>query len=161
MMSTEEKTAKCQVLTFKLSDEIFAIDIGKVREIIDFAGITKVPKMPEYMCGVINLRGNVVPVIDLRLKFSMSATENTVDTCVIIIEVELNSEIVIFGALADSVQEVMDFEADQLESAPQLGTQFNTDFIKNMAKMNEEFVIILDIDKVFTADELCNISDTN
>lgn len=156
-MSIDDKDVSCQVLTFKLSNEIFAVDIGQVREIIDFTGITKVPKMPEYMCGVINLRGNVVPVIDLRIKFDMTPFKKTVDTCVIIIEVNVDDNVVVFGALADSVQEVVSFEPDQLEAAPRLGTQFKIEFIKNMAKMGEEFVIILNIDKVFTEEELDSI----
>lgn len=149
-MHIQEECNACQVLTFKLGNEIFGVDIDQVKEIIDFTDITKVPKMPEYLCGVINLRGNVIPVIDLRIKFDMTPSKKTVDTCVIIIEVNIDDEIVVFGALADSVQEVVDFEPTQLKDAPKLGIQFKIEFIKYMAKVDNKFVIILNIDKVFT-----------
>src|SRR5512136_496350 len=99
-----------QFLTFKLGEEIFALDITKVREVLDFTSVTKVPRTPEFMRGVINLRGSVVPVVDLRLKFGMSRTENTVNTCIIIVEVTVDGEMIVLGALADSVQEVLDLE---------------------------------------------------
>ncbi len=143
-----------QYLTFKLADEIFALDISKVREVLDFTTITKVPRTPVFMRGVINLRGSVVPVVDLRLKFGMSKTEQTVNTCIIITEVAVDGEPTVLGALADSVQEVMDLGPDQIEPAPKIGTKLNTQFIMGMGKQNERFVIMLDIDKVFSTDEL-------
>ena len=143
-----------QYLTFKLADEVFALDISKVREVLDFTTITKVPKTPEFMRGVINLRGSVVPVVDLRLKFGMSKTEKTVNTCIIITEVTVDSETAVLGALADSVQEVMDLDPDHIEPAPKIGTHLNTEFIRGMGKRENTFVIILDIDKVFSTDEL-------
>ncbi|MBJ6750602.1 chemotaxis protein CheW [Geomonas anaerohicana] len=153
-MAVETITETTQYLTFKLEDELFALDIGKVREVLDFTSITKVPQTPDYMRGVINLRGSVVPVVDLRLKFGMAMAEQTVNTCVIIVEVELEGEKVVMGAMADAVQEVMDLEPDQIEPPPRIGTKLNTDFIKGMGKHNEQFIIILDIDKVFTSGEL-------
>ncbi|MBU5636682.1 chemotaxis protein CheW [Geomonas sp. Red69] len=153
-MAVETITETTQYLTFKLEDELFALDIGKVREVLDFTSITKVPQTPDYMRGVINLRGSVVPVVDLRLKFGMAMAEQTVNTCVIIVEVELEGEKVVMGAMADAVQEVMDLEPDQIEPPPRIGTKLNTDFIKGMGKHNEQFIIILDIDKVFTGGEL-------
>ncbi len=143
-----------QYLTFKLEDEIFALDISKVREVLDFTTVTKVPKTPEFMRGVINLRGSVVPVVDLRLKFGMSRTEKTVNTCIIITEVTVDNETTVLGARADSVQEVMDLEPGQIEAAPKIGTRLNTEFIRGMGKRDNTFVIILDIDKVFSIDEL-------
>jgi purine-binding chemotaxis protein CheW len=143
-----------QYLTFKLADEVFALDISKVREVLDFTAITKVPKTPEFMRGVINLRGSVVPVVDLRLKFGMSRTEKTVNTCIIITEVTVDNETTVLGALADSVQEVMDLGQDSIEPAPRIGTHLNTEFIRGMGKRDNTFVIILDIDKVFSVDEL-------
>jgi len=143
-----------QFLTFKLDNEVFALDIAKVREVLDFTTITKVPRTPEFMRGVINLRGSVVPVVDLRLKFGMSRTEKTVNTCIIIVEVTVDNETTILGALADSVQEVMDLEPDHIEPAPKIGTRLNTEFIKGMGKRDNNFIIILDIDKVFSVDEL-------
>ncbi len=143
-----------QYLTFKLENEIFALDISKVREVLDFTTVTKVPKTPEFMRGVINLRGTVVPVVDLNLKFGRSKTEKTVNTCIIITEVTVDNETTVLGALADSVQEVMDLEPGQIEAAPRIGTRLNTDFIRGMGKRDNSFVIILDIDKVFSIDEL-------
>jgi purine-binding chemotaxis protein CheW len=153
-MAVASITETTQYLTFKLEDELFALDIGKVREVLDFTTITKVPQTPEYMRGVINLRGSVVPVVDLRLKFGMKMAEKTVNTCVVIVEVEMDGENVVMGAMADAVQEVLDIEPDQIEPPPRIGTKLNTDFIRGMGKHAGQFIIILDIDKVFTSDEL-------
>ena len=149
-----------QYLTFKLDDETYAIDINQVREVLDFTVITKVPRMPDFMQGVINLRGGVVPVVDLRLKFEMPSTEKTVDTCIIIMEITIDGETTLLGALADSVQEVLNLEPDQLEPAPKIGTRLKTEFIKCMGKKNDEFIIILDIDRVFSVDELVGVKDS-
>ena len=147
-------TETSQYLTFKLDEEVYALDITQVREVLDFTDVTKVPRMPDFMRGVINLRGGVVPVADLRLKFGMSKTEKTVDTCIIIMEISIEGETTLLGALADSVQEVLTLEPDQIEPPPRIGTRLKTEFIKGMGKKNDEFVIILDIDKVFSAEEL-------
>ncbi len=158
-MSVTELIQTTQYLTFKLEDEVFALDISKVREVLDFTTVTKVPKTPEFMRGVINLRGSVVPVVDLRLKFGMSRTEKTVNTCIIITEVTVDGETTILGALADSVQEVMDLEPGQIEAAPKIGTRLNTEFILGMGKRDSTFVILLDIDKVFSTDELTRVQE--
>jgi purine-binding chemotaxis protein CheW len=153
-MSVTGITETSQYLTFKLDQEIYALDITQVREVLDFSEITKVPRMPEFMRGVINLRGGVVPVVDLRLKFGMTRTEKTVDTCIIIIDLAIGGENTLLGALADSVQEVLTMEPDQIVPPPKIGTRLNTEFIKGMGKKNDEFVIIIDIDKVFSLDEM-------
>ena len=153
-MSTAEITEKMQNLTFKLGEEVFAVDVAQVREVLEFTKITKVPRTPDFMRGVINVRGSVVPVVDMRLKFGMSKIENTVDTCIIVMEVSLDGETTILGALADSVQEVIDLEPDQIEPPPRIGTRLNTEFIKGMGKLDAQFIIILDVDKVFSADEI-------
>ena len=160
-MSVESITETTQYLTFKLEDELFALDIGKVREVLDFTSITKVPQTPDYMRGVINLRGSVVPVLDLRLKFGMTLAEQTVNTCVIIVEVEMSGEKVVMGAMADSVQEVLDLEPDHIEPPPRIGTKLNLEFIRGMGKHQEQFIIILDIDKVFTGDEVDMVRATD
>jgi len=152
MGATLDQTA--QYLTFRLGEEVFALDISQVREVLDYTNITRVPRMPEFMRGVINLRGSVVPVVDLRLKFGMSATERTVNTCIIIAEVAIEGERTLLGALADSVQEVIDLEPGQIEPPPRLGTSIHAQFIRGMGKRDEHFVIILDVDKVFSSDEL-------
>jgi purine-binding chemotaxis protein CheW len=143
-----------QYLTFRLGEEVFALGIGQVREVLDFTQVTRVPRMPEFMRGVINLRGAVVPVVDLRLRFGLGATERTVNTCVIIAEVEVQGESALLGALADSVQEVIDLEPGQIEPPPRLGASVRAEFIRGMGKREEGFVIILDADRVFSGDEL-------
>ena len=158
-MSVAEILETTQYLTFKLEDEVFALDIAKVREVLEYTTVTKVPRTPDFMCGVINLRGGVVPVVNMRLKFGMPDAEKTVNTCIIIVEVKLDGETTVLGALADSVQEVMDLEPDQIEPAPKIGTRLNTDFIKGMGKHDNKFIMILDIDKVFSADELALVQD--
>jgi purine-binding chemotaxis protein CheW len=158
-MSATETTETTQYLTFKLEEEVFALDISKVREVLDFTTITKVPRTPKFMRGVINLRGSVVPVVDMRLKFRMSMTEKTVNTCIIIVEVVVDGESIILGTLADSVQEVLDLDAEHIEPAPKIGTRLKTEFIKGMGKRDTGFIIILDIDKVFSAEELTLVQD--
>jgi len=157
-MEAREHMETTQYLTFKLGDEVFALDIGKVREVLDFTAVTKVPQTPDFMRGVINLRGNVVPVVDMRLKFGMSQTEKTVNTCVIITEIDVDGETTVVGAMADSVQEVLDLEPEQIEPPPRIGAKLNTDFIMGMGKHNDQFIMILNIDKVFSGIEL---ADTN
>ena len=157
----EETFENHQYLTFELDEEIFALSIGKVREVLDYTCITKVPQTPDFMRGVINLRGSVVPVVDLRLKFGLAKTEQTVNTCIIITEIVTGGETVVLGALADSVQEVLDLEPDQIEPAPRIGTRLRTEFIRGMGKRDEQFIIILDIDKVFSDDELTQVQTTS
>ena len=156
-MATAESSETNQYLTFNLDGEVFGLAILKVREVLDFTSITRVPQTPPYMRGVINLRGSVVPVMDLRLKFNMAETEKKVNTCIIITEVELNGELVVLGALADSVQEVVDLESSQIEPPPHMGTRLRTDFIKGMGKHGDGFIIVLDIDRVFSADDLATV----
>jgi purine-binding chemotaxis protein CheW len=157
-MAVKEITEVRQYLTFRLGEEVFGLDVGKVREILDFTTITKVPRTPEFMRGVINLRGSVVPVVDMRVKFGMSATEKTVNTCIIVAEVELDGDTTVLGALVDSVQEVFELEPSQIEPAPRIGTKLNTEFIKGMGKRDERFIILLDVDKAFSAEELSLVS---
>jgi purine-binding chemotaxis protein CheW len=153
-MSTAELSGAQQFLTFKLGEEIFAVEVAKVREILDVSTITKVPQTPEFMRGVINLRGGVVPVIDLRLKLGMSGTEQTVNTCIIVQEISLDDETVVLGTLADSVQEVFDLDGEGIEPAPRIGTKLHTEFLQGMVKHNDGFIMLLDIDRVFSAEEL-------
>ena len=153
-MSVAEKIDTSQFLTFGLGDDVFAIDVIMAKEVLDFAEVTKVPQTPDYMLGVINLRGSVVPVIDMRLKFGMDDKEKTRDSCIIVVEVDVDGEAITVGALADSVQEVMDMNESQIEPPPRIGTKLNTEFIKGMGNLGEKFVIILDINKVFSADDL-------
>ena len=153
-MSATEFLESSQYLTFKLDQEIYALDITQVREVLDFTEVTKVPRMPEFMRGVINLRGGVVPVVDLRLKFAMEGSERTLDTCIIIMELDIEGEKTFLGALADSVQEVITLESEQVEPPPKIGTRLDTEFIRGMGKRNDELIIILDIDRVFSSSEI-------
>ena len=159
-MSVSEIDVVTQYLSFKLGEEVFAIDISKVREVLDFTTVTKVPQTPDYMRGVINLRGGVVPVVDLKLKFGMEETEKTVNTCIIIAEVALEGESVVLGALADSVQEVFDLEIENIESTPRIGTQINLEFFKGIGKKDSEFIMLLDIDKIFSIDEIALVRES-
>lgn len=157
-MSVAEINEATQYLSFTLSEEVYALDISKVREVLDLTSITRVPKTPDFMRGIINLRGSVVPVVDLRLKFGMSETEKTVNTCIIIVETSLDGDTVLIGALADSVQEVFDIDAGQIEPPPKIGTKLEIDFIKGMGKRDDNFIIILNIDKVFSAEEIALVT---
>ncbi|MGA2192110.1 MAG: chemotaxis protein CheW [Nitrospirota bacterium] len=157
-MAETVTTDATQYLTFTLGDEEFALDIAKVREVLDYTVITKVPRMPDYMRGVINLRGNVVPVMDLRMKLGMSATEKTVNACIVIVEIKVEDEVLHMGALADSVEEVLDLDPRQVEPPPKLGTGINQDFIRGMGKRDDKFIIILDIDKVLSGEDMSVIS---
>ncbi len=157
-MSASAINEATQYLTFKLQEEIFAVDVANIREILDFTSVTKVPKTPEFMRGVINLRGSVVPVVDMNLKFGMPRTEKTVNTCIIVMEMNMDGETIVLGSLADAVQEVLELEPDQIEPAPKIGTKLNTEFIRGMGKHNEQFIMILEINKIFNFDEIQNLN---
>ena len=155
-METAEKLSD-QFLTFTLAEDTFAVDVLMAREILDFGEVTRVPQTPDYMLGVINLRGNVVPVVDMRLKFGMDDVEKTRDSCIIVMEVDVDGNPVVVGALADSVSEVLDLQPSQIEPPPRIGTRLSTEFIKGMGNLGEKFIIILDINKVFSSDELAMV----
>ena len=153
-MAVSKITEVRQYLTFKLEGEVFALDVGKVREILDYTNITKVPQTPEFMKGVINLRGSVVPVVDMSLKFGIAPQAKTVDTCIIVMEINVDNETTVLGALVDSVQEVFELEPSQIEPAPRIGTKLRTEFILGMGKRDDQFVIILDVDKIFSCEDI-------
>jgi purine-binding chemotaxis protein CheW len=159
-MSVPSITEARQYLAFSLGDESFALDVANLREILEFTTVTKVPQTPTFMRGVINLRGNVVPVIDMRLKFNLSRAETTVDTCIIVVEVTFYEEHAVIGALVDSVQEVFELEPGDIEPAPKIGTQLKTEFIKGIGKRDNRFIMILDIEKIFSSDELEAVATT-
>lgn len=141
-------------LTFSLAEEDYGVEILKVREIIGLMDITAVPQMPHYMKGVINLRGKVIPVVDLRLKFGMPAAEYTEQTCTIVVDVGN-----LMGIIVDTVQEVLDIDTNQIDPPPPLGVSVDTSFILGMGKVKEEVKILLDIDQVLTAEELAMLSE--
>ena len=142
-----------QYLTFTLEDEQYAVSVLKVREVLEYTRITKIPKTADYMKGVINLRGAGVPVIDLRRKFGMAEAVDGKGSSIIVMEVESDGSRIVLGALADAVQEVIELEPSQIESAPRFGTRLAVDFILGMGKKDDKFIIILDIDKIFNAEE--------
>ena len=145
-----ETTASKQFLTFTLGEEVFGVEVSRVREILDAKKIIRIPRTPYFMHGVIDLRDLVVPVLDLRLKFGMGATVSTVNTCVIVVEVVMGGERVVVGALADSVQEVFDLEADRIEPPPSICCKANIDLLRGMGKQHEGCIMMLDIDRVFS-----------
>ncbi len=143
-----------QFLAFRLGSNHFAIDISQVREVLDFQKVTQVPKTPDFLLGVINLRGNVISVVDLRLNLGMSGTEQTVNTCILIMELQIGGDTLQIGALADAVEEVIEISPEQLGPPPRAGIELNTKFIKGMAKRGDELLIIIDIDNVLTTEEI-------
>lgn len=153
-MNEEQDQELHQYLTFSLGREIFGLDITSVRELLDQTTITRIPKTPDFMRGVINLRGHAVPVVDLRIKFGMAPTVFTVDTCIIVIEVELEGEMASIGALADAVQEVFEIPPDNIDDAPNMGTAVNPKYIKGMGKKDNQFIVLLSTDNLFTIEEL-------
>ena len=160
-MSVSGITQTTQYLTFKLGEEVFAVDVAKVREVLEYMDITKMPQAPEFMCGIVNVRDSVVPVVDMRLKFGMTRNERTVNTCIIVMEIALEGETkTVLGALADSVQEVIDLEPEQIEPAPKIGAKWRTEFIKGIGKHSDQFIIILDIDRIFSSDELAMLHES-
>ena len=156
-MSTAEMTETQQYLAFMLDDGLFAIRVDKIREILDFSTVTRVPQMPPYVRGIINLRGSVVPVIDMRVKFGMPQADDTVDTCIVVVEVLVDGKAtttITIGVLADSVQEVFELKAGQIEPPPNIGAKLKADFILGLGKRDDDFIIILDVDKTFSSVEL-------
>lgn len=143
-----------QFLTFTLGKEIFAVEISTVREVLELTDITRIPRTPHFMRGVINLRGNAVPVVDMRQKLGMNALQDTVDTCIIIVEIDFDDELVVMGALVDSVREVFEIEPGSIEPAPKMGAAVDVNYIKGMGRQNEQFIIIMDIGKIFSVEEL-------
>jgi len=146
-----------QYLTFLLGGEMFAMRIERIKEIIEFGDITKIPLMPAFISGVINLRGAVVPVIDLSQRFARSAAQISKRSCIVIIETgfsEINQDI---GVIVDSVSEVLEIMGTNISDTPNFGAQLRTDFIEGMAKINNRFFIILDIDKVLSIEEMSEL----
>src|SRR6056297_2546197 len=146
-----------QYLTFKLHEEIYAFGILNVKEILEYGKITKVPMMPDFIQGVINLRGEVVPVVNLARRFGLKTSEITKRTCVVIIEIGGDDSRHELGVMVDSVSEVLEIEADQIRPAPGFGAKIRNDFIRGMGKLDDDFVIILDQDKVLSVDELAAV----
>ncbi len=151
-MSVIQKTES--FLTFKLDNELFAINVSKVLEILEMKPITKVPKSPLFMKGVINLRGNILPLIDTRNKFSMQAEDFTIDTCIIVLTINNDNDTLLVGAIVDSVQKVIDIPTESIQPSMSMGAIYREDFLTGIGKVDEDFIMILNIDKVFSAEDL-------
>jgi purine-binding chemotaxis protein CheW len=149
-----QSTDQTQYLTFNLAGEEYAVGILKVKEIIEYGMLTRVPQTPPSVRGVINLRGNVVPVVDLAIKFGMPRSPLTNRTCIVIVEVDLDGEHSVMGVIADSVSQVIDLPPSEILPAPAFGTKLKVDFLNGMGKSGNKFVLILDIEKVLSGEQL-------
>lgn len=152
--STKPAAMGSQVLTFTLGDEVFGLDIATVREIIQYGPMTPVPLMPQFVRGVINLRGAVVPVIDLQARFGREPATVGKKTCIVIFDVARGTERVELGLMVDAVSEVLEIPADQVEPPPDFGTAVRRDFIRSMGKVNGRFVVLLDADKAMDVEDM-------
>ncbi|MDD4731748.1 MAG: chemotaxis protein CheW [Desulfovibrio sp.] len=156
-MAEQVTTETNQYLTFTLGKEVFALDIATVREVLELTHVTRIPRTPDYMRGVINLRGHAVPVVGMRRKLNMKDVEDTINTCIIIVEVEYDGERTVLGALVDSVREVFEMAPESIEAAPKMGAAVKSEYIKGMGRQDDEFIIILDIARIFSAEELAAV----
>ncbi|KHK02755.1 chemotaxis protein CheW [Desulfovibrio sp. TomC] len=157
-MAQDAQYGSQRFLTLTLGDELFAIDIFSVREILDYTDITRIPQTPEYMRGVVNVRGSAVPVVDLRMKFGLGQVERTLNTRIVIVEIKKDDTLSVMGALADSVKEVLELETDRIDPPPRMGAAVRADFIRGIGKHGERFLLVLDVDKVFSSDEVQDLS---
>jgi purine-binding chemotaxis protein CheW len=158
VIDVEGKALAGKYLTFRLASEEYGIEILKVVEIIKIMEITAVPRTPEFVRGVINLRGKVIPVVELRRKFHMETQEDTAETCIIVVSASIpQGGVVQMGILVDTVSEVLDIQASEIEPPPQFGSAIDTNFIQGMAKIKGAVKILIDIDKVLTSQELASL----
>ena len=148
-------------LTFLLGDKSYAISILKIKEILEYGSITPIPKMPDFICGAINLRGKLVPVIDLMERLGNGKSDIGKRSCIVIVEMKFSHETLSIGIIVDAVSKVMDFKKSEIEPAPSFGGYVDTDFIDGMGKVDEEFVIILNIDRVLSLNDLALLADSN
>ncbi len=148
-----------QYITFKLGDELFAIDVARVREVLEISQITRVPTAPEYMRGVVNVRGQATPVVDLRLRFGLPKGADTVHTRIVVMELELDGEATVLGGIADSVHEVIEIDPGSIDPPPRIAMRWRTDFIQGMGKRGDDFIIILDVNAVFSSEDLALVKE--
>lgn len=153
-MATQDHVQGLQVLSFVLDGDHFAIGIDSIQEVIEYKNVTRVPRSPEFMQGVINLRGQVIPVVDLRVLFSMTVTDITLDTCIIIIDIEVDGEPNAIGIVADSVKEVVEFDVSSIQPAPKIGLSVDNRFIYGMVEQASNLLILLSIQQVFDAEDI-------
>lgn len=151
-------TETAQYITFKLGDELFAINVNRVREVLEVTQITRVPTAPDYMRGVVNVRGKAIPVVDLRLRFGLEKTTDSVHTRIVVLELDIDGEQTIIGGIADSVHEVIELEPGQINPPPRIAMRWRTELIQGMGKRGDEFTIILDINSVFSTEDMALVS---
>jgi purine-binding chemotaxis protein CheW len=145
---------KHQLLTFTLGSEVYAMEVTTTREVLEFTGLTPIPRVPSWIRGVLNLRGTVIPVLDLKQKLGMGRTEQSRDSCVLILELSLDGEQTIVGILADSVREVFEIEQAQIGPPPRFGSQISTEYLRGVGHRNDTLFILLDVQKIFAIHEL-------
>lgn len=148
-------------LSFLLDGEYFAVNVAKVIEILEVPNITKIPRSPEYMTGVINLRGSVLPIVDTRIKFGLPKIDFKVDTCIIVLDAEVEGETTKVGALVDAVLEVFDISEDKILPSPSINTNYNLDFISGMFRADDGFVMLLNMDAVFSVQDVQLFNNSN
>jgi len=148
-------------LTFLLGDKSYAISILKIKEILEYGAVTSIPKMPDFICGAINLRGQIVPVIDLLERLGNGKSDVGKRSCIVIVEMKFSNETLNIGIIVDAVSKVMDFKNSEIEPAPSFGGAVDTDFIEGMGKLEDEFVVILNIDQVLSLNDLALLANTN
>jgi purine-binding chemotaxis protein CheW len=156
---TRKAAEQRQYLTFQMSEDEYAVGIPQVREIIEYSAVTRVPKAPAWIRGVINVRGSVVPVVDLAVKFGVAARPVTKTTCIIILEIKVDGEDSIMGIIADAVNEVTSFTSEDIAEAPSLGTRVRVEYLLGMAKVGKKFALMLDIQKVLTGEEMVRLGE--
>lgn len=150
-----------QYMTFRLGDELFAIDVAQVREVLEVPQITKVPTAPDYMRGVVNVRGQATPAVDLRVRFGLPKGTDTVHTRIVVMELELDGEAAVLGGIADSVHEVIELDPASIEPPPRIALRWRTEFIRGMGRRGDDFIIILDVNAVFSSEELARVGEVS
>lgn len=157
----EGATKIISYLTFKLGQETFGANVSRILNILEMTKITKVPKSPSYMKGVINLRGAVLPLIDTRIKFDLGETEYTTNTCILVLDIDISGESVHVGALVDSVLEVIEIDDNQIQPPPSIGSKYKSEFIEGVAKINDEFIMLLNMDMIFSTQEVSLLKESS
>jgi purine-binding chemotaxis protein CheW len=147
-------------LTFMMNQEHFAVNVLQVTELLEMLPVTHVPRSPEFMRGVVNLRGAVVPVIDTRLKFGLAPIADTIDTCIVVMNINVDQEVVKIGAIVDSVSEVIEIAADKIMPLPAVGKKERSHFIHGVIKLEEKFIMVLDVNKVFSNEDVLSLKET-
>lgn len=158
-MINQQDNSKNSYLSFKVGSEVFAANVKCIRNILEMTKITRVPKSPEYLKGVINLRGNVLPVLDTRTKFGLEETEYTTNTCILVMDINIKNETVQLGAIVDSVDAVLEINDDDIKAAPNIGTSYKSELLEGFTKTGDDFIMIINTDRVFADDEILDFQN--